>query len=277
MSAVFSHAVRWELWPQSNFIGNTGWNRGTERAKHWRARQCEASEVSFSAVIRRSQTRPRAAGISRPASRLFGGHIGNPSRGTWGTALAGLRVRKHEFQRATFLLLASGWAPEEHKNRSVGKAIADASESEAGLAGMEVTKSIQPAGRLRLPFGETEGKQTTRPGFSLEEKDSTGVQEDRHHGSGLAHLSTLGGNHACRDGRTPTNDPRLLAPREFACDQQVSSGNNNEQAFGTGKVGGRHSSRGRAIGKQINFDPLGSAQGNLIGPKWTQIVFGGSA
>ena len=265
------------LWPQSNFIGNTSWNRGAERAKHWRARQCEASEVSFSAVTRRSQTRPGAAGISRPASRVFGGRLGNPSRGTWGTALAGLRVRKHEFQCATFLLLASGWAPEEHKNGSVSKAIADASESEAGLAGMEVTNSLQPAGRFRLPFGQTEGKQTTRLGFGVEEKDSTGFQEDRHHGSGLAHLSAHGGNHAGRDGRTPTNDPGLLAPREFACNQQVSSGNDNEQAFGTRKVGGRHSARGRAIGKQINFDPLGSAVGNLIGPKWTQIVFGRSA
>src|SRR2546425_10643118 len=265
------------LWPQSNFVGNTSWNRRKERAKHWRARQCETSEVSLSAVTRRSQTRSDAAGISRPASRVFGGRLGNPSRGTWGTALAGLRVRKHEFQCATFLLLASGWAPEEHKDGSVGKVIADAPESEAGLVGMEVTKSLQPAGRFRLPFGETEGQQTTRLGFGVEEKDSTGVQEDRYHGSGLAHISAHGGNHAGRDGRTPTNDPGLLAPCEFARNQQVSLGNNNEQAFGTGKAGGRHSARGRAIGKQINSGPLGSPRGNLIGPKWTQIVFGGSA
>src|SRR2546425_3121523 len=74
------------LWPQSNFVGNTSWNRRKERAKHWRARQCETSEVSLSAVTRRSQTRSDAAGISRPASRVFGGRLGNPSRGTWGTA-----------------------------------------------------------------------------------------------------------------------------------------------------------------------------------------------
>ena len=265
------------LWPQSNFIGNTSWSRGKERSKYWGASQCETSEVSLSVVSRTSQTRSGATGISRPASRVFGRRLGNPSRGTWGTALAGLRVRKHEFQCATFLLLASGWAPEEHKNGSVGKAIADASESEAGLAGVEVTKSLQPTGRFRLRFGETEGQQTTRLGFGVEEKDSTGVQEDRHHGSGLAHISAHGGNHAGRDGRTPTNDPGLLAPCEFARNQQVSSGNNNEQAFGTGKAGGRHSARGRAIGKQINFGPLGFPQRNLIGPKWTLIVFGGSA
>ena len=216
-------------------------------AKNWvlpRWGKLLLEEVSLSAVTGRSQARSGAAGISRPASRVFGGRLGNPSRGTWGTALAGLPVRKHEFQCATFLLLASGWAPEEHKNGSVGKAIADASESEAGLAGMEVTKSLQPAGRFRLPFGETEGQQTTRLGFGAEEKDSTGVQEDRHHGSGLADISAHGGNHAGRDGRTPTIDPGLLAPREFARNQQVSSGNDNEQAFGTRKAGGRHSARG---------------------------------
>src|SRR3989454_8675397 len=64
------------LWPQSNFVGNTSWNRRKERAKHWRARQCETSEVSLSAVTRRSQTRSDAAGISRPASRVFGGRLG---------------------------------------------------------------------------------------------------------------------------------------------------------------------------------------------------------
>src|SRR5882724_2970849 len=264
------------LWPQSDFIGNTSWSRRKERSKYWRARQCETSEVSLSAVTRTSQTWSGAAGISRPASSVFGWRLGNPSRGTWGTALAGLRVRKHEFQCATFLLLASGREPEEHKNGSVGKAVADASESEAGLAGMEVTKSLQPTGRFRLRFGETEGEQTTRLGFGVEEKDSTGVQEDRHHRGGLAHISAHGRIHARRDGRTPTHDPGLLAPCESARNQQVSSSNDHEQAFGTRKAGGRHSARGRAISKQVNSGPLASSAGNLIGPKWTQIVFGDS-
>ncbi len=53
--------------------------------------------------------------------------------------------------------------------------------------------------------------------------------------------------------------------------------NDNEQAFSTRKVGGRHSARGRAIGKQISSGPLDSPRGNLIGPKWTQTVFAGFA
>ncbi|MGZ7076049.1 MAG: hypothetical protein ACXVJL_08640 [Candidatus Angelobacter sp.] len=128
--------------------------------------------------------------------------------------LGALRWLDCEFENMNFSVQHSyyrrrGWAPEEHKNGSIGKAIAEASKSETGLAGMEVAKSLQPAGRFRLPFGETEGKQTTRLGFGVEEKDSTGVQEDRHYGSGLAHISAHRGNHAGRDGRTPTNDPGL--------------------------------------------------------------------
>src|SRR5713226_6891522 len=244
------------LWPQSDFIGNTSWNGGTERAKHWRARQCEASEVSASPFTGRGHARSGATGISRPDSRVSGRSLRNPSRGTRGTALGGLRFQQYELQCATFLLLASGWAPEEHKNGSVCKVIADASESEAGLAGVEVAESLQPTGRFRLPFGKTEGKQTARPGFGVEEEDPTGLQEDRHHRGGLAHLSAHGGNHAGRDGRTPIDDPRLLASQRSARDQQVSPGNDKKQTPRAGEARGCHSARGRAVGKQINLDPL---------------------
>jgi hypothetical protein len=47
----------------------------------------------------------------------------------------------------------------------------------AKVAGVEVTKSLQPAGRFRLPFGKTEGKQTARPGFGVEEEDPTGLKK----------------------------------------------------------------------------------------------------
>src|ERR1700687_843996 len=281
------------LWPQSNFIGNTSWNRGTKRPKHWRARQCEASEVSVSPVTGRGQTRSGATGISRPASRGSGRRLGDPSREPRGTALAGLRFQQYELRCATFLLLASGWAPEEHKNGSVCKVIADASESEAGLAGVEVTKSLQPAGRFRLPFGKTEGKQTARPGFGVEEEDPNGLQEDRHHRRGLAHFSAHGGNHAGRDGRTPTDDPGLLASQRSARDQQVSPGNDKKQTLGAGEARGCHPAWGCVVGKQIKPNPLATKKfaspdyldgrngesadaETLIGPKRTQIVCRGS-
>ena len=83
-------------------------------------------------------------------------------------------------------------------------------------------------------------------------------------------------------------------PRQSACDQQVSSGDDNEQTAGTGKAGGCDSARRCTVGKQVNSGPLISQRplvqpnsadkGNimsdrskvLIGPKRTQIVFGGS-
>src|SRR5664279_263836 len=191
------------LWPQSNFIGNTSWNGWAKRAKHGRARQCEASEISARPFTGRGHTRSGTTGISRSDSRVSGRCLRNSARGTRGTALAGLRFQQYELQCAAFLLLASGWAPEEHKDGCVGKVSADASESEAGLAGVEIAKSLQPAGRFRLPFRKTEGKETARLGFGVEEEDPAGLQEDRHHRRRLAHLSAHGGNHAGRDGRTP--------------------------------------------------------------------------
>ena len=246
------------LFAQPDFIGNTSRIWGEERAKHWRTRQCEASEIPLGVVTRRGHTRSGATGISRPASRVCGRCLGNTSRGTRGTTLAGLRLQQYELQCATFLLLASGWTPEEHKNGSLREAVADASEPEAGIAGVEVTKSLQPAGRFRLLFGTAERKQTARSSFGVEEENPTGIQEDRHHGCGLAHFSAHGGYHAGRDGRTPTHDPRLLASQQSARHQQVPSGNDKEQAFSTGKARGCHPAWRSAFGKQIKPNPLTS-------------------
>jgi integrase len=44
-----------------------------------------------------------------------------------------VRFRQHEHQRPTFVLLASRWKPEEHKNGGVRKAAAHASKPEASL------------------------------------------------------------------------------------------------------------------------------------------------
>jgi len=90
----------------------------------------------------------------------------------------------------------------------------------------------------------------------------------------------------------PIDDPRLLASQRFARDQQVSPGNDKNQTPRAGEARGCHSAGGRAVGKQINLDPLArevrffslldgakhriGRWETLIGPKRTQIVFGGS-
>src|SRR5437660_9151446 len=198
-------------------------------------------------VTGRGQAGAFATGVSGPVACLRRGCFRNTSRRTSGIALGRLRLRQHELQSPPLVLRASRRTPEEYQNQSISQVVADACKSEARFAGMEITKSLQPADGLRLPVRKAQGQQTTRLGFGVEEEDPTGVQENRHQGCGLAYIPAHGGNHARRDGRTPAHDPGLLAPRESACDQQVSSGNDNEQTAGTGEVGGCESASRRAV------------------------------
>ena len=84
----------------------------------------------------------------------------------------------------------------------------------------------------------------------------TGLQENWHYRRGLAHLSAHGGNHAGRDGRTPIDDPRLLASQRSARDQQVSPGNDKKQTPRAGEARGCHPAWGCVVGKQIKPNPL---------------------
>ena len=138
----------------------------------------------------RGQTRSRATGISRSDSRVSGRCLRNPSRGTRGTAVARLRFRQYQFQCATFLLLASGWTPERQKNGSVCKAIADASESAGCLAGVSLSLYNQP-GDFVFPSERLKGANRST-WLRCEEEDPTGLQENRHHRCGLAHVPAHG-------------------------------------------------------------------------------------
>ena len=54
-----------------------------------------------------------------------------------------VRLRQHEHQRPTLVLLASRRKPQEHKNGSICKTAADASKPEAFLAGVQIAKPLQ--------------------------------------------------------------------------------------------------------------------------------------
>jgi hypothetical protein len=97
-------------------------------------------------------------GISGPVARLCRWFLGNSPGRIGGIALAGLRLREQELPRRAFLLLAPRWEPEEHKNRSLGQAAAHASQLERCVAGVEVTKSLQPPGGLCISVAETQGR-----------------------------------------------------------------------------------------------------------------------
>jgi hypothetical protein len=153
--------------------------------------------------------------------------------------LVGVRLRQHEHQRPTLVLLASRWKPEEHKNRSVCKTVADASKPEAFLAGVEIAKPVQQAGRFRIPFRKTARQQAVRSfrsSFSPEEENTACIRTNRYHGCGLA----LGWKHAGGDGRTSAHNPRLLAAQKPSCHEQVSAGNIEDQTLGTGQIGRRY-------------------------------------
>ena len=72
--------------------------------------------------------------------------------------MAGLRFQQYELQCAAFLLLASGWAPEEHKDGSVGKVIADASESKLALLEWRAQSLYNQPGDFVFPSERLKGK-----------------------------------------------------------------------------------------------------------------------
>ncbi len=241
MSALFSHAVRWEFCghnPISSGIPvGSGGKRGPSTGVRISAKRQRSPLVLSSEQVKLGlaelEFRDQLARVSRRS-------LGNTSRRTRGATLAVVRFRQHEHQRPTLVLLASRWKPEEHKNGSVCKTVADASKPEAFLAGVEIAKSLQQTGRFRIPFRKTAGQQAARSSFSAEEEDSACIQTDRNHGRGLAHFSTLGRNHAGGDGRTSTHNPRLLAAQQPSCHEQVPAGDVEDQTLGTGQIGRRY-------------------------------------
>ena len=241
---VFARRSVGVLWPQSHLFRHTGRKWGQARPEHWRADQRQASEIPFGFVTGTGQARFGRIGVSGSVARVSRRSLGNTSRRTRGATLAGVRLRQHELQRPTLVLLASRWEPEEHKNGSVCKTAADASKPETFLAGVEIAKPLQQTGRFRVPFRKTARQQAVRSSFSVKEENSACIQTDRNHGCGLAHVSTFGRNHAGGDGRTSTHDPRLLAAQQPSCHEQVPAGNIEDQTLGTGQIGRRHSADG---------------------------------
>ena len=237
---VFARRSVGVLWPQSHLFRDTGRKWGQARPEHRRTDQRQTSEIPVGFVTGAGQARFGRIGVSGSVARVSRRGLGYTSRRTRGATLAVVRFRQHEHQRPTFVLLASRWKPEEHKNGSVCKTAADASKPEAFLAGVEIAKPLQQTGRFRIPFRKTARQQAVRSSFSVEEEDSACIQTDRNHGCGLAHVSTFGRNHAGGDGRTSTHDPRLLAAQQPSCHEQVPAGDVEDQTLGTGQIGRRY-------------------------------------
>ncbi len=200
----------------------------------------QTSEIPLGFVTGAGQARIGRVRVSGSAARVSRRGLGYTSRRTRGVTLAVVRFRQHEHQRPAFVLLASRWKPEEYKNGSVCKTVADASKPKIFLAGVEIAKSLQQTGRFRISFRKTVRQQAIRFGFSPEEENTASIQTDRNHGRGLAHVSTFGRNNAGGDGRTSTHHPRLLAAQQPSCHEQIPAGDIEDQTFGTGQIGRRY-------------------------------------
>ena len=237
---VFTRRSVGVLWPQSHLFRHTGRNWGQARPEHRRADQRQTSEIPFGFVPGTGQARFGRTGVSGSVAGVSRRGLGYTPGRTRGAPLAGMRLRQHEHQRPTLVLLASRWKPQKHKNGSICKTAADASKPEAFLAGVEIAKPLQQAGRFRIPFRKTARHQAVRPSFSPEKENTACIQTDRNHGCGLAHVPTFGWNHAGGDGRTSTHNPRLLAAQQPSCHEQVPAGDIEDQTLGTGQIGRRY-------------------------------------
>jgi len=263
---VFARRALGVLWPQSHFVGNSSGDRRKARSKHWRSRECKASRSTPVLVTRASETGSREIGISGPVARVSGWSVGDSPRRTRRPALVGLRLRQHELQRSTLVLLAQRRASEGDKNGSVGEAITDASGVERCLNRMEVAERTQRTWGFRFPIPSSQREEAVGSCRRAQAEDSTGVCEGWRYRRGLAHVSTHRGDVVGRDGRTSTNDPRLLTAQQSPRDEQVSSSNTGAEALGARKTSRCHLAGRFAVGEQINFDSIVEPEGRVF---WT--------
>ncbi len=170
MSALFSHAVRWEFCGHNPISSGIPVGSGGKRGPSTGVR-ISAKRQRSPLVLSSEQVKLGLAELEfRDQFSCFWKAPWEYVKANLGRYVGWMRLRQHELQRPTLLLLASRWEPEEHKNGSVCKAVADASKPEALLAGVEVAKSLQQAGRLRIPFRKTAGSKPLRSASVLKKK-----------------------------------------------------------------------------------------------------------
>src|SRR5215470_6072679 len=86
--------------------------------------------------------------------------------------------------------------------------------------GLATAKRFVDEGAFVFITGRRE-PELTGSWFSAEEENPAGIQVSGHCWSRLAHFSAYRQNHARRDGRTSVDHPRLPAPQQSSCHQQI--------------------------------------------------------
>jgi hypothetical protein len=239
MSALFSHAVRWQFCGHNPISSGIPVGTGGKRDP--------------STGVRISAKRQRSPLVLSPEQVKFGLAelefrdqflvFLEEALGIRQGELGALRWLECDFENMSFSVQHSYYWRRggnlKCTNRSVCKATTDASKPETLLAGVEIAKPLQQAGRFRFSFRKTARQQAAGFSFSVKEEDPACIQTNQNHGCGLAHFSALGWNHARGNGRTSTHNPRLLATQQPPCDEQIPAGDFEDQTVGTGQIGRR--------------------------------------
>jgi hypothetical protein len=206
-----SSASGWEFCSHNPIVGHTGWKQRKMGPEHRCSGQCQASEAFVEIDGGRSSAGLDRARVPRSAFGVSGCRPGNTSRRTGRSVLDGLRSHQPGLRYPTFLLLASRRASDRYQVGGFGAAVADASGAQRWPAGMENSKSAQPAWGLRLRFGEAKGLQAPGPGVG---EDPAGVREDRYPWCGLAYFPAYS-SHASAfsiDARESVRHPATCPP-----------------------------------------------------------------
>ena len=241
MSALFSHAVRWEFCGHNPISSGIPVGSGGKRGPSTGVR-ISAKRQSSPLVLSAEQVKMGLAGLELRDQLLV---FLDGALGIRQGELGALRWLDCDFENLSFSLQHSYyWRRGGHLKCTKTEASAKLlpmhpSLKHALLEWKSQSLYNQPEDFI-FPFRKTERQQTTRSSFSAQEEDSTCVQTDRHYGRGLAHVSALGWNHAGGDGRTSAHNPRLLAAQQPSCHEQVPAGNIEDQTLGTGQIGRRH-------------------------------------
>jgi hypothetical protein len=257
MSALFSHAVRWEFCAHNPISSGIPVGTGGKRGPSIGVR-ISAKRQRSPLVLSPEQVKCGLAELEFRDQLLV---FLEGALGIRQGELGALRWLECDFENMSFSVqhsygLASRREPEEHKDGSVCKTVADASKPEALLARVEIAKPLQQAGRFRFSFRKTAREQAVGSSFSVKEKDSACIQTNWNHRRGLAHFSALGWNYAGGDGRTSAHDPRLLAAQQPSCHEQIPAGDFEDQTAGTGQIGRRHLAYGSLA--EDKPDPMNS-------------------
>jgi len=240
MSALFSHAVRWEFCGHNPISSGIPVGSGGKRGP--------STGVRVSSKRRRSPLKLTAEQVALVLTELeFRDQLLvflDAGLGTRRGELGALRWMDCDFNNRAFDIQHSYyWRRGGHlidtKSEASAQPLPMQPRAQRWPSGVEITESLQSARRLRLRFGKAQGSQAARSSRRVEKKDPARVQEDWHYRRGLAYVPAHRGNDASGDGRTPTHDPRLLAAQQPPRHEQVPAGDVEDQASGTRQVGRR--------------------------------------